>query len=124
VVTLVAVVSFGVGVYGMATGTWWPFGAFVFDYWTLIAFPVWVALGVGVALLLGLQLTAMGVIGTEAVSHQPGRSVQELRAGAHPSVGKGEGVCPGLCQPVAAVIDARLEADAEEAEPVLAHSGR
>jgi hypothetical protein len=78
---LLVVVGWGMTTYALAIGTWRPLDMVVPDYWPLLAFPVAVAVGCGLAVLLGVQLSAMGVIGSgvgprpepraaEAVTHR------------------------------------------------------
>jgi hypothetical protein len=67
---LLVVVGWAMTTYALAVGTWRPLGEVAPDYWPLLAFPVAVAVGSGIAVLLGVQFSAMGLIGSEAV-HGP-----------------------------------------------------
>jgi hypothetical protein len=63
---LLVVIGWAMTTYALAMGTWQPLGMVVPDYWPLLAFPVAVAVSCGIAVLLGVQLSAMGVVGPRA----------------------------------------------------------
>ena len=63
---LLIVVGWAMTTYALAMGIWKPLDMVVPDYWPLLAFPVAVAVGCWIAVLLGVQLTATGVIGSRA----------------------------------------------------------
>jgi len=75
---LLIVVGWAMTTYALAVETWKPFGPVTPTYWPLLAFPVALAVIGCIAVLLGWQLTAMGLIGTEAVQRP------ELRAADAP----------------------------------------
>jgi hypothetical protein len=69
---LLIVVGWAMTTYALAMGMWRPLAMDVPDYWPLLAFPVAVAVSCGIAVLLGVQLSAMGVIGSGAGhQHEP-----------------------------------------------------
>jgi hypothetical protein len=76
---LLIVVGWAMTTYALAVETWKPFGPVTPTYWPLLAFPVALAVICFIAVLLGWQLNAMGLIGTEAV-HRP-----EFRAAGAPT---------------------------------------
>jgi hypothetical protein len=67
---LLIVVGWAMTTYALAVESWKPFGPVTPSYWPILAFPVAVAVICFIAVLLGWQLNAMGLIGTEAV-HRP-----------------------------------------------------
>jgi hypothetical protein len=119
------VVGFARGVYAIADGTWWPFGPVVFDCWPLLAFTVWVAIAVVLAVTLALQLTAMGVIGSEPAGHPLSHSLQTSRAAVGLSHEQAENGCHEPVRQEAATANPCLEPEAaEDSEPALAGAGR